>query len=124
MYNPFWVFEAVTVSCACVFKAKTFEQDDLALSRVAAFFHQESAREQKQAEAMQQYLSERGGHYCNKVIQVILSYLHQLNMVPHCRLHYPQVLPSCHSKINGVHFIMILAPIVGKIIFHRYLLLF
>ncbi|MCJ8735813.1 hypothetical protein PDJAM_G00251820 [Pangasius djambal] len=49
--------------------AKIFEQDDLPLSRVAAFFHQESMREQAQAEVMLQYLSERGGHYCNKVIQ-------------------------------------------------------
>ncbi|XP_060765975.1 ferritin light chain, oocyte isoform-like [Neoarius graeffei] len=49
--------------------AKIFEQDDLPLSRLAAFFHQESMREQAQAEAMLQYLSERGGHYCNKVIQ-------------------------------------------------------
>lgn len=82
------MFEAVTVSCACVFKAKIFEQDDLPLSHVAAFFHRESTREQEQAEAMQQYLSERGGHYCNKVIQVTLSYLHQLNTILHSRVHY------------------------------------
>ncbi|KAK3526584.1 hypothetical protein QTP70_030721 [Hemibagrus guttatus] len=49
--------------------AKIFEQDDLPLSRVAAFFHQQSSREQAQAEAMLQYLSDRGGQYCNKVIQ-------------------------------------------------------
>ncbi|KAF7702224.1 ferritin light chain, oocyte isoform-like isoform X1 [Silurus meridionalis] len=49
--------------------AKIFEQDDLPLSRVAAFFHQESMREQAQAEALLQYMSERGGNHCNKVIQ-------------------------------------------------------
>ncbi|KAK2834358.1 hypothetical protein Q7C36_015059 [Tachysurus vachellii] len=49
--------------------AKIFEQEDLPLSRVAAFFYQESSREKAQAEAMLQYQSERGGQYCNKVIQ-------------------------------------------------------
>ncbi|TSK45844.1 Ferritin, heavy subunit [Bagarius yarrelli] len=49
--------------------AKIFEQDSLPLSRVAAFFHQQSTREQEQAKAMLKYLSARGGQYCNKVIQ-------------------------------------------------------
>ncbi|KAI2648203.1 Ferritin, heavy subunit [Labeo rohita] len=50
--------------------AKIFEQSDLALPRVSAYFHQESEKELKQAEAMLQYLSQRGGKYCNKNIQV------------------------------------------------------
>ncbi|KAG7473790.1 hypothetical protein MATL_G00099550 [Megalops atlanticus] len=49
--------------------AKIFEQDDNALPRFAAFFHQESEKEQRQAEAMLDYLMERGGQYCNKDIQ-------------------------------------------------------
>lgn len=49
-----------------------FEQDDIALPRVAAFFHRESVREQAQAEAMLNYLSDHGGQYCNKDIQVDL----------------------------------------------------
>ncbi|XP_024243380.1 ferritin, heavy subunit isoform X2 [Oncorhynchus tshawytscha] len=49
--------------------ANIFEQDDIALPRVAAFFHEHSAQEQAQAEAMLDYLSDRGGQYCNKDIQ-------------------------------------------------------
>lgn len=49
--------------------AKIFEQDDIALPRVAAFFHEHSEQERAQAEAMLDYLSDRGGQYCNKDIQ-------------------------------------------------------
>ncbi|XP_016410414.1 ferritin, heavy subunit-like [Sinocyclocheilus rhinocerous] len=49
--------------------AKIFEQSDLALPRVAAYFHQESVKELERAEAMLQYLTQRGGKYCSKNIQ-------------------------------------------------------
>uniref|UniRef100_A0A672QPI3 Ferritin n=1 Tax=Sinocyclocheilus grahami TaxID=75366 RepID=A0A672QPI3_SINGR len=52
-----------------VFQAKIFEQRDVALPRVSAYFHQESVKELERAEAMLQYLSQRGGKYCNKNIQ-------------------------------------------------------
>ncbi|NP_001119864.1 Ferritin light chain, oocyte isoform-like [Danio rerio] len=48
---------------------RIFEQSNLALPRVAAYFHQESVKEQERAEVMLQYLSQRGGKYCNKNIQ-------------------------------------------------------
>ncbi|KAG1938303.1 ferritin heavy chain B [Pimephales promelas] len=49
--------------------AKIFEQSDLSLPRVAAYFHQESVKELERAEAMLQYLSQRGGKFCGKNIQ-------------------------------------------------------
>ncbi|XP_067235369.1 ferritin light chain, oocyte isoform-like [Chanodichthys erythropterus] len=49
--------------------AKIFEQSDLSLPRVAAYFHQESVKELEGAEAMLQYLSQRGGKFCGKNIQ-------------------------------------------------------
>ncbi|XP_018620941.1 ferritin light chain, oocyte isoform [Scleropages formosus] len=49
--------------------ATIFEQDDVGLPRVAAFFRRESEEQQEQAEAMLAYLSDRGGHYCNKDVQ-------------------------------------------------------
>ncbi|XP_061078476.1 ferritin light chain, oocyte isoform-like isoform X2 [Conger conger] len=52
-----------------VVEAKIFEQDDQALPHVAAFFQRESEREQERAEAMMEYLNERGGQYCSKDIQ-------------------------------------------------------
>ncbi|CAK6978269.1 ferritin light chain%2C oocyte isoform-like [Scomber scombrus] len=48
--------------------AVVFERDDLALPRVAAFFHQEALKQQDEAEAMLGYLAERGGTYCGKDI--------------------------------------------------------
>lgn len=51
-------------------QAQIFEQHDVGLPRVAGFFRQESEKEQKQAEAMLAYLTERGAHYCNKDIKV------------------------------------------------------
>uniref|UniRef100_A0A673FX55 Ferritin n=1 Tax=Sinocyclocheilus rhinocerous TaxID=307959 RepID=A0A673FX55_9TELE len=46
--------------------AKIFEQSDVALPRVSAYFHQESVKELERAEAMLQYLSQRGGKYSLK----------------------------------------------------------
>ncbi|KAM9351619.1 ferritin light chain [Symphorus nematophorus] len=49
--------------------ASVFERDDVALPRVAAFFHQEVLKQQEEAEAMLDYLAQRGGNYCGKDIQ-------------------------------------------------------
>ena len=54
----------------CLLQASAFERDDVALPRVAAFFHQEALKQQADAEAMLGYLAERGGKYCGKDIQV------------------------------------------------------
>uniref|UniRef100_A0A673FT62 Ferritin light chain, oocyte isoform-like n=1 Tax=Sinocyclocheilus rhinocerous TaxID=307959 RepID=A0A673FT62_9TELE len=69
------VWESLVSGCCLVSKiifdlAKIFEQSDVALPRVSAYFHQESVKELERAEAMLQYLSQRGGKYCNKNIQV------------------------------------------------------
>ena len=47
-----------------------FERDEVALPRVASFFHQEALKQQQEAEAMLGYLAERGGNYCGKDVQV------------------------------------------------------
>ncbi|KAF4081227.1 hypothetical protein AMELA_G00159060 [Ameiurus melas] len=108
--------------------AKLFEQDDLPLSRVAAFFHQESTRAQARAEALLQYLSERGGHYCNKVIrrpgtEQVCALLPALElmlgqwkeemaiMVELCRLAHEHEDPHTMSVVKS-HF---LRPLVPKI---------
>ncbi|XP_040894390.1 ferritin, heavy subunit [Toxotes jaculatrix] len=49
--------------------ASVFERDDVALPRVASFFHQEAQKQQEETEAMMGYLAERGGNYCSKDIQ-------------------------------------------------------
>ncbi|TDH09787.1 hypothetical protein EPR50_G00092390 [Perca flavescens] len=49
--------------------ASVFERDDVALPRVASFFHQEALKQREEAEAMLGYLAERGGNYCTKDIQ-------------------------------------------------------
>ncbi|KAF0040480.1 hypothetical protein F2P81_006378 [Scophthalmus maximus] len=49
--------------------ASVFERDNVALPRVASFFHQEALKQQAQAEAMLGYLAERGGRYCGRDIQ-------------------------------------------------------
>ncbi|XP_060932433.1 ferritin light chain, oocyte isoform-like [Limanda limanda] len=49
--------------------ASAFERHDVALPRVAAFFHQEALKQQAEAEAMLGYLAERGGKYCGKDIK-------------------------------------------------------
>lgn len=51
-------------------QASVFERDDVALPRVACFFHQEALKQEEEAEAMLGYLAERGGNYCGKDIQV------------------------------------------------------
>ncbi|XP_041794828.1 ferritin light chain [Chelmon rostratus] len=49
--------------------ASVFERDDVALPRVASFFHQDALKQEREAEAMLGYLAERGGSYCGKDIQ-------------------------------------------------------
>ncbi|XP_076589878.1 ferritin light chain [Chaetodon auriga] len=49
--------------------ASVFERDDVALPRVASFFHQEALKQEQEAEAMLGYLTERGGSYCGKDVQ-------------------------------------------------------
>ncbi|XP_030280693.1 ferritin, heavy subunit isoform X2 [Sparus aurata] len=49
--------------------SSVFERDDVALPRVASFFHQEALKQQQEAEAMLGYLAERGGNYCGKDVQ-------------------------------------------------------
>lgn len=51
-------------------QSSLFERDDVALPRVASFFHQEALKQQQEAEAMLGYLAERGGNYCSKDVQV------------------------------------------------------
>lgn len=51
-------------------QASVFERDDVALPRVASFFHQDALKQEREAEAMLGYLAERGGSYCGKDIQV------------------------------------------------------
>ncbi|XP_059831690.1 ferritin light chain, oocyte isoform-like [Hypanus sabinus] len=46
-----------------------FEQDDVALPRVAAYFHKITQEEEKNAQTLLDYQTERGGHYCPKDIQ-------------------------------------------------------
>ncbi|KAI3371550.1 hypothetical protein L3Q82_023580 [Scortum barcoo] len=50
--------------------ASAFERDDVALPRVASFFHQEALKQEEEAEAMLGYLAERGGNFCSKDIQM------------------------------------------------------
>lgn len=49
--------------------ASVFERDDVALPRVASFFHQEALKQEEEAEAMLDYLAQRGGNYCGKDVQ-------------------------------------------------------
>ncbi|XP_058501801.1 ferritin light chain, oocyte isoform-like [Solea solea] len=49
--------------------ASAFEREDIALPRVAAFFHKEAVKQQANIEDMLNYLAERGGQYCGKDIQ-------------------------------------------------------
>ncbi|XP_062918072.1 ferritin light chain, oocyte isoform-like isoform X2 [Mobula hypostoma] len=46
-----------------------FEQDDVALPRVAAYFRKITQEEEKNAQTLLDYQTERGGHYCPKNIQ-------------------------------------------------------
>ncbi|CAJ1056007.1 ferritin light chain [Xyrichtys novacula] len=49
--------------------ASVFERDDIALPRVASFFHQEALKQEEEAEAMLDYLAKRGGNFCSKDVQ-------------------------------------------------------
>ncbi|XP_074534024.1 ferritin, heavy subunit [Halichoeres trimaculatus] len=49
--------------------ASVFQRDDIALPRVASFFHQEALKQEEDAEAMLGYLAQRGGNFCSKDIQ-------------------------------------------------------
>lgn len=49
--------------------SSVFERDDMALPRIASFFHHEALKQQEEAQAMLQYLAQRGGTYCGKDIQ-------------------------------------------------------
>ncbi|XP_048829092.1 ferritin light chain, oocyte isoform-like [Brienomyrus brachyistius] len=108
--------------------ARIFEQHDVALPRVAGFFHQESEKEQKQAEAMLAYLTERGAHYCNKdikkpgcedvcslipALEVMLAQWKELLscMVELCQLAGEHGDPHTASTVKGCF----LAPLVPKV---------
>lgn len=63
-------FRRQTRSLFRFLQSSVFERDDVALPRVASFFHQEALKQQQEAEAMLGYLAERGGNYCGKDVQV------------------------------------------------------
>ncbi|XP_055505489.1 ferritin light chain, oocyte isoform-like [Leucoraja erinacea] len=49
--------------------AEIFEQDDVALPRVAGYFHKITEEEEQNAQTLLDYQADRGGHYCPKDIQ-------------------------------------------------------
>ncbi|KAJ0069653.1 hypothetical protein NL108_011931 [Boleophthalmus pectinirostris] len=49
--------------------ASAFERDDLALPRVALFFHHMAQTQQEEAQELLRYLSQRGGTYCGHDVQ-------------------------------------------------------
>ncbi|XP_069754642.1 ferritin, middle subunit [Narcine bancroftii] len=49
--------------------AEIFEQDDVALPRVAGYFREITKEEERNAQTLLDYQMERGGHYCPKDIQ-------------------------------------------------------